>query len=735
MKTKHKLVSLVLSGVLFAGMAFASTPAQFGLKEGNLIRATGDNDVFIVNEYGYKRLFLNPAIFNMYGHLGGWSNVKTVSPATRDAFITSPYFRADGDTKVYKLEQTGDDTGMLRWVNTSQSEFLANANINQIFTINSSESNWYPKGADFTFVAVSEDKAVLAVDNTKSQTITKNATGFTLLKVDFKGSGSVEQLKVKRLGFGSSDDYSGDGVYLYANGKRLADVRSFNSDSLATFNNLHLKAPFTLEVKADFAGSVGNVAKVQLVGEYKGLPLDSNSFVFAGASSGKLEVFKVGSLDSVVVGQKGAQVSEFKANASADESVTLKHIELFNGGDAELSNPYLKVDDVKYVGYVSGDYLVFELNLFVKEGKSKTVEVYADVNGDSGDTVKLYVENSYDLLAVGGVYDFGVVVDSLAFDTATESHSLALVSNGSLVAELDNSLDPQAVVWGDNGKLILGFTLESDEESFKVNEVKVEVDSSVVSKVYLYAGNNLLKTMSVNDEDAVSFENLSAVVNGVVAFSVKADFVNEADVVSSSFASKLTKVVATGVGSDEEVNLSLALVGENVYVYPSVPKLVRTDSFGTSSTLISGVEQEVLSWSLTAVGGDVRLASTSNAFTFSVVDSGLASPSTDYAFRVVSGGNDVASGSIVYTGNTLVVSFEDDVVVQEGQTKEFTLYADFLNFASSGTRYFRAELKDNSGAVKWQSKDKEGEWSADLSSVIDTLNTLPLKFSQFANSN
>ena len=125
---KHKLKNLTLA-VLILGMvgvfalvgsASAVSPNDYGLHEGDLIRASGDNDIFIVNQFGHKRLFLNPAIFNMYGHLGGWANVKTVSPAVRDAFKTSPFYRTDGDTKVYRLEVSGDDTGTLHWVNVSQ---------------------------------------------------------------------------------------------------------------------------------------------------------------------------------------------------------------------------------------------------------------------------------------------------------------------------------------------------------------------------------------------------------------------------------------------------------------------------------------------------------------------------------------------------------------------------------------------------------------------------------------
>jgi len=130
-----------------SGMA---RPEDYGLKEGDLIRAQGDFDVFIISQYGYKRLFLNPTIFNMYGHLtGGWKAVKTVSPTTRDAFVTSNLYRYVDSPKVYLLEVTGGDTGILHWVDMTADNFLTQGGKPEsIFIINKSELNWYPKGAD-----------------------------------------------------------------------------------------------------------------------------------------------------------------------------------------------------------------------------------------------------------------------------------------------------------------------------------------------------------------------------------------------------------------------------------------------------------------------------------------------------------------------------------------------------------------------------------------------------------
>ena len=156
-KTNNKITAATNHFTYFVIMGEPETPTtmakpeDYDLKEGDLIRAAGDFDIFIINQFGYKRLFLNPAIFNMYGHLGGWSKVKSVVPATRNAFVTSTYYRYVDSPKVYHQEVTGEDTGILHWVNMTAENFLTQGGkANAIFTINKSEFDWYPKGTDKT---------------------------------------------------------------------------------------------------------------------------------------------------------------------------------------------------------------------------------------------------------------------------------------------------------------------------------------------------------------------------------------------------------------------------------------------------------------------------------------------------------------------------------------------------------------------------------------------------------
>lgn len=128
------------------------------LKEGDVMSAAGsdDPDVYIVNSWGYKRLFLNPVIFGFYGHLGGFSKVKKSTPVTRDTLVTSGLFRncETDNPKVYGVEATGEDTGTLHWVNTTGAQAVADDAefFKKVFCINNNEFSWYKKGTDYTSV-------------------------------------------------------------------------------------------------------------------------------------------------------------------------------------------------------------------------------------------------------------------------------------------------------------------------------------------------------------------------------------------------------------------------------------------------------------------------------------------------------------------------------------------------------------------------------------------------------
>ncbi|MEK7507189.1 MAG: SH3 domain-containing protein [Patescibacteria group bacterium] len=158
--------STPVSSPVSAPISTGLTPASRGftnlsalsLKEGDVISAAGssDPDVYIVNTWGYKRLFLNPVIFEFYGHLGGFNKVKTTLAPIRDTLVTSGLFRncETNDEKVYGIETTGEDTGILHWVNTTGAQAVADDSnfFKKVFCINSKEFGWYKQGAPYSSV-------------------------------------------------------------------------------------------------------------------------------------------------------------------------------------------------------------------------------------------------------------------------------------------------------------------------------------------------------------------------------------------------------------------------------------------------------------------------------------------------------------------------------------------------------------------------------------------------------
>jgi len=138
------------------GSTSPAKPSDFGLTEGDVIGAqANDPDIFIVSDYGYKRLFLNEAIFGFYGHLGGFSKVKNITATTRDSFKTSGLFKncETNDPTIYAIEITGNDSGMLHKLNISGNDALSQDPdfFKKVFCINNNEFAWYPQSnADYT---------------------------------------------------------------------------------------------------------------------------------------------------------------------------------------------------------------------------------------------------------------------------------------------------------------------------------------------------------------------------------------------------------------------------------------------------------------------------------------------------------------------------------------------------------------------------------------------------------
>ncbi len=531
--SKHKILSkgftvltsvttvLSLSGVAYlAPVASAVTPADFGLTEGNTVSVDGlptgdplfDPDIYIVNDWGYKRLFLNPAIFNFYGHLGGFAAVKKVSPATRDAFGTSGLFRnceagsSWNNGRVYGVEVTGEDVGLLHWVNTTGAQAVQDDPnfFLKVFCINDNEFNWYTNGgtrfgADYTSVnqvpqynrtsQITPSGSVsvsLASDNPAPGTIVNGQARYDLAHFMFSGSGAVKSLKFRRVGV--SADATLTNVYLYQGTTRLTDSATVSSgvitfnDAVALFN---VAGSANISVQADVNGSAGETVGVELyemngaaVGPYRGnmhtiATVANLATVAFGASTTPSTATTVDPANDVVAWQNTLTVG--------NRYVWLKSLQFRTVGSVltgDLRNYRLFVDGVAVGSAVAqadaNGYVVFNMSgAPVKlETGSRVVKVMLDVVGGSGRNFFLSVRQASDIWAVDSQYNAGVLAtdagDGFPVDTAVQT-----VSSGTLTVTKRTDSPAGDVVKDGSGVVLARFDFKAQGERMKVENLRV----------------------------------------------------------------------------------------------------------------------------------------------------------------------------------------------------------------------------------------------------------------------
>jgi len=111
------------------------------IPEGAIMKTAGDPDVYVVkylNGKSYKRLVLNPQIFESYRHLK-WEDLVTVNQATINSFATSDLVRVDGTTEIYRLTPNGDNGSKVLVTDTESLD------LNGVYTINNVDFENYTK--------------------------------------------------------------------------------------------------------------------------------------------------------------------------------------------------------------------------------------------------------------------------------------------------------------------------------------------------------------------------------------------------------------------------------------------------------------------------------------------------------------------------------------------------------------------------------------------------------------
>ncbi|TRZ80810.1 hypothetical protein D4R86_03690, partial [bacterium] len=644
-------------------------PAQAAVtvNEGDLIRGPDGIKVYIVNDKGFKRHIFNPAVFDMYGHFS-WNSIKDVSQDVLDSYTASDMYRADGDPKVYSLEEVNEASGnaIKHWLDMTAAEFVADGySWDQVFIVNSVEKDYYstgdPLGPGGTTPVppVAGALSVTAGDMVSAMAVPLYASGVNVLEFDLTADGAttVNELTLARGGVGSYSNF--EYVYVYDGSNRLTNGKSISSDTdTVTFSNLGVDLAagetktLTIKVDMDTSGSgAGNINYFELTsvgisdGSVSGLPVTGPTVNIASSSAASLTVATGGTPTNPTIGTIQAVLAKLRIHTVANEKVKFYQVTLTNSGSVDLPNienwKLYKDYDVLATGEVSGDHINFVLDTpyLMEKGASRYFDVKGDVTASNktSETVKLYLEETTDLLCVGQSYGYGATITN-SFSSSSGPTSLTL-QGGDLTVTF-NGPSTATIAKGAEDVNLFEFSLTAKQNVTVRNlyanvytAAAGDIDSNYVTDIRVVdtdTGNTVLGPVDISSyTDSSSYASYTYTEDFDLDAGVTRNFKVTADINASASAGtyyfKLGSVANNNVFGDTDVK-SRDVSGEYIVspnIIPSTPIQGRNMTIGSASlavalastpvsdTYVKGAQEiESVGFLLTAgSGSDIKVTS------------------------------------------------------------------------------------------------------------------------------
>ena len=505
-------------------VASAATPAAGSLVKGSL------SAVYYVGSDGKRYVFTNDkAYFTWYTD---FSTVQKISDTDLAAITIGgnvtykpgvKMIKIQSDPKVYAVAHGG----VLRWVSTEAAAvalYGSNWNtkiddISDAFFTNYTVGTPISSASDFTIAneqtnspTINADKGLagggalnitLASDNPAGATVTQNAQGVNLLKLNVTGAGTITGLTFTRLGAGVASDWGN--VYLYNGDTRLTSGRSVNSTTnQAAFSNLNIVVsnPMELTLVGDLtcvglncvtahantgdasyfslAAATDVVASATVGGTF---PATGNQFTISGSQGGSITVGTGSNPSNPSMGQTGAELAEFKLTAGGAEDLSIRRIVLTNAGSGQLANlDNLEITTngavVASSPIVSGSTatFVFAVPYVLGKGIARIFDVVGDLkagNRAGVDTFALYVDQTYDIYATGNTYGAGVNVT----DNFASNNAVTLTVQGGQITLASNGPTTGNIPVGANDAVLAKFAITS-VNNIEVDNLRMQINSS-----------------------------------------------------------------------------------------------------------------------------------------------------------------------------------------------------------------------------------------------------------------
>lgn len=510
-------------------------------------------------------------------------------------------------------------------------------------------------------VVVPDSDGTLTVemgDAIAGSTVPKGATHVSFLNLTFTATGDAVELDgftLHRTGVGSYNDFAN--VYVYNGTERLTSGKTIASDNNeVTFGSLNIDLAagesVTLTIVADIAASgtstTGNENALEVVSvdnidsnalEATGtFPITGGTFSISGASSGGITITKQGSVPNPTIGEPEAEIAEFQLTAATEDQAfqsialtvkgtiandALTNLTLWQGSDAIATATEVTDDDLVTFAvegnYDCDDYGYTGDGYCIGRGNNRTFNVTADIGttADPADTIRVYLDESTDLVSEGLVYGYGAVVtytQAAGYDNATNDGtdaSWSTVQGGQVTVTQDG---PTATDVAINSKDVLlsqmtftsernieiktlgvnltatGSGLVTDDNAYTnfsdVKLVRLDEDGNVVETLMgpseLSASGNDLTAQTLTFTDSWNMDEDEEVIVGITC-----DVANYASLDGSTIVAQLNAISTSAGIKDRDTNEYIT------DIVPSVAVAGKTMTIRAASVTVSLASEPV----------------------------------------------------------------------------------------------------------------------------------------------
>ena len=707
-------------------------------------------DVFIIKIVGdktFKRLILNPEVFESYGHLK-WENIKTISADTVAGYTTSDlvYPDTDGDGlpdgPVYKLTPDGD-TGTKQHLDMTPEQFVEQGyDWDSVYVVNSVDINNYTEGTPIT-VGGDEEAATLTVglaaDTPAADIVVPGAARVPFTKINLTATGGdvvVDSLTIQRTGT-VAEDGAFDSVAVILDsedGDQLGNNKTLNSSHQAViYDDFTVKDGTTRSIylcgnmASDLASYVGQVPSLTLAAmTLKGdatldatLPITGNSMtVNNSVTIGTATVSNGGnnpSASTQSVGTTNYTVSSIKIAADATEKITVKKIVFTQDGSADATD----VQNVKLVNANTGEVLAtieqpdsktltFNPNLTIDKGKNVTFDLKLDIVDGSGRKISYDIDQKTDILIKGETYGYYITPSYSNTSRPYWDANDTTIGEGSLRIEAV-SVSPTKIAENKSDVVLGKFKFVAKGEEIKITSIgwKVVLSSSSanytdVTNLTVYDPNGNV-VAGPSDPSGSGTEGTATTTDTIIVpvgetiYTVKGDLSDDFTADDTVQVKVLPSIVtARGMTTDNSITPDPAdWISSTNLTVKAASLAVSVSSDPAAQTVVAGTQDFTFAkyvFDASDSGCDIKVTQVK----VPVITSGSAYPDMVTGIELWDGGTKISvdSDSIEYsnTGTTAGGSATTTLnitsgalVISAGTSRVITVKADIGTGVTSGT--------------------------------------------------